>query len=322
MKKILIVMPKFFGYEKLIKDYLVKQQIIASIHYENLEGISFLWRFINIHFKGVFSKIYEKHINKILNKEKENFDLILIIRGANLTRLNMEVLKKKFPATKMIMYQWDSCSNNSNCLNISNYFNKIYTFDMIDAKNYNWIYRPLFYYKNDNIETIEKDIDLLFIGTLHSQRLDFYKTLKENAEKKQLKTLFRLYATPWSLIKHKYLKKNKLLQNNPDITSKRLSLNNLSELYSRTKVLADYTHPNQNGFSMRTIESIGYNCKLITNNKNIINADFYNPVNFQLYNDMNFNIDEKMINSDYQKTTDNSKYTFETWVNELIIQNL
>ena len=55
-----------------------------------------------------------------------------------------------------------------------------------------------------------------------------------------------------------------------------LSQKEMEQIYKDTKIIVDYTAQTQSGFTMRTIESIGYRCKLITNNMNIMDADFYN----------------------------------------------
>ena len=45
-------------------------------------------------------------------------------------------MKNKFSGAKFIMYQWDSCSNSPNALEIAKYFDKIFTFDREDANKY------------------------------------------------------------------------------------------------------------------------------------------------------------------------------------------
>ena len=98
-----------------------------------------------------------------------------------------------------------------------------------------------------------------------------------------------------------------------------LSIRELHSLYASTKVLVDYSADDQSGLTMRTIESIGFGCKLITNNSRIVEADFYNPENIYVYDLENFNIPEGFIEHDYISPDDKilDYYCLEGWVNTL-----
>ena len=56
----------------------------------------------------------------------------------------------------------------------------------------------------------------------------------------------------------------------------------LCEIYSRSSIILDKVYPNQQGLTMRTLESIGAGKKLITTNKSIQHYDFYNTNNIAI----------------------------------------
>ena len=60
---------------------------------------------------------------------------------------------------------------------------------------------------------------------------------------------------------------------------KGLDYNTVNENIEKSNTILDIHHPKQTGLTMRTIEMIGMNKKIITTNKDIINYDFYNPNN-------------------------------------------
>lgn len=79
----------------------------------------------------------------------------------------------------------------------------------------------------------------------------------------------------------------------------------------------------QEGLTLRVMESIFFEKKLITNNKKIINYDFYTPENIYILDDL-INIDYldiiKFINTPFQKMEERiiKKYTFEFWLDNIL----
>jgi len=57
--------------------------------------------------------------------------------------------------------------------------------------------------------------------------------------------------------------------------------------------------------------------KIIADNENIKNYDFYNPNNILILNEDFSNIDKSFFETDYEKLTDEIyyKYTLDNWVN-------
>ncbi|MEK5777604.1 lipopolysaccharide biosynthesis protein, partial [Acinetobacter nosocomialis] len=51
------------------------------------------------------------------------------------------------------------------------------------------------------------------------------------------------------------------------------------ELYAKSNIILDISHPGQSGLTMRTFEAIGAGKKLITTNTNIKEYPFYNANN-------------------------------------------
>lgn len=84
--------------------------------------------------------------------------------------------------------------------------------------------------------------------------------------------------------------------------------------------IVDYTHPNQTGFTMRTCEAIGNRCKLITNNKRIMDADFYNPNNIYVYDLDNLYIPYSFINNEYEELPEEifERYSLENWLKDIL----
>ncbi len=87
-----------------------------------------------------------------------------------------------------------------------------------------------------------------------------------------------------------------------------------------TNFVIDVEHPNQQGLTMRTIEMLGLQKKLITTNKSIVDYDFYHPNNICVVDRQNPVVDAGFLQSDYfyiDKTIRN-KYSLKSWLLNLL----
>lgn len=314
-KKLLLIVPKFFSYENEIKKQLESLGYNVLMIYENINEISIKCKFA-IKVKNQKEKYFDNYYLKKLKNKK--VDIVLAIRSSSLSINVINYIRKNSPKAKLYLYQWDSVNNNPNVLNIANLFDKVSTFDYEDARKYNWNYRPLFYI-NSTKRKNERKIDISYIGSLHSQRLKVYQELKKY---KNLKKYIYIYSKLLHFIKEKYIKRNLDFSkcSVKDIKFKSLSLKKTNKIMSNSNIILDYTHPRQTGFTMRTCEAIGHRCKLVTNNKKILNADFYNPNNIYIYDIDNFNIPNSFLNTKFTEIPLEvyNNYSIKNWVKELI----
>ncbi len=217
------------------------------------------------------------------------------------------------------MYQWDSVRNNTNALDIAPYFDRILTFDMKDAKDLGWIYRPLFFTNALAKEKIE--YDMAMVGTLYYKRAELLKKVKALCKEKGWKIFDYLYSQKIVYVLHKNIMKDKRYADisKDEVKFESLPSDKLKDIYSRTNILIDYAADDQAGLTMRTIESIGYRCKLVTNNKNVKTADFYSEDNIYIYDMDNFDIPDSFVESGYRELPENiyRKYTLAGWTDTI-----
>ncbi len=320
-KKILLFIPRFKDYEKCIIDKIRSFGGEFFFIVENIDTRILVYRFISKLFPNfryrLAEYIYELQIRKMTFEP----DYILVIRGANLSSVYLQRLKIKFPNSKFIMYQWDSTSLNPNAKQIYTKFDKVLTFDLKDAEKYNWEYRPLFFVEKFIRKQINRKYDLCYISTLVPGRINVFNMLKNECEKSGIK-LFAYLVTPLhSYIYHKYILQDKnFIQAIDNIYVRNLPINITHNIYNDTKAIIDYTRPEQNGFTMRTIEAVGHKCKIITNNKNILNADFYDSNNVSIYEGMEINILPKMLKKSYKEISKDvyEYYSLEHWLSDVL----
>lgn len=310
-KRILFICPKYFNYCNVIRCELQKSGHIVDIISYNATGFSHVLLNKFGFAKKANSFFYNKY-RKLVNKNK--YDLLFVIKGDVFSE---ETWKKIFAERKFknsVLYQWDSLSN-YNYKNLIKLFDKTFSFDRNDSNKFERIkYLPLFYY--DDISCQEEiEYDLLFVGIWHSDRIELLNKIGEIAEYEGLKVYFKIYY-PFLSWLYLRLKNGKRMQS-PYITFKKISQKQLSRLYRKTKCIIDIANPRQSGLTMRTIECVGANKKLITTNQNIAAEDFYCE-NIQIVrrNSIN-NIDLKFLNAK-SEYPNREKYRLTRWLKTLL----
>lgn len=321
-KNILLICPKFFGYEDVIKSAMEQQGATVDILFENPDSIYKHYSYIYAHHPRLKEWLNRRYyFNKLPRLIKEK-DYVIVIKGSSLTLEIMTMLKEKAsPSCKFIMYQWDSVKINSIALEIAHFFDKIATFDMADAKEYHWKYRPLFYI-DYLIKNNMRDNDFLYIGSLHTKRAALLQKLKIIAEQGKYKCKLLLRVSRFSYLKQKYIDKSEdmLGVQKEDFAFKAVSLQSVYKLYSRTKVVVDYANLDQNGLTMRTIEALGSQCKLITNNFNVKHTDFYDENNILVYEGIDISIPKSFVESPYKQIDRRTyhNYSINKWLEDLL----
>jgi len=321
-KKVVLIAPKYFGYEDFIQKKLESMGATVYLIYEDMDEISYIYRFVNAYFPQRMPSLMNRYYLKNILPLAPTLDFVIAIRAQFLNLECLEKIKKSTKAEcKFIMYQWDSVKNNPNALNISFNFDKVSTFDPVDAKRYEWNYRPLFYIPelvcNNSILH-----DVMYVCSLHSKRMEILQKLKCICRDNNLKLYSRVYFRRLVYYKRKYISKRPEYQNynDGDINSRKMSIKDTYNLYNSSSIIVDYTHPGQSGFTMRTIESVGCKCKLITNNPNIKEADFYDENNIFVYQGDNLFIPKDFMTCDYKELSNDvyDKYSISRWIEDVI----
>lgn len=272
--------------------------------------------------KQLWSQNIEQYYSSIFSSLKNfNPDYLLVLRGEVLPALFLRDFKNKWPNCKMIFYNSDSFLNNPESLKIFELFDKSFTFDPKDAEIYNLNYLPLFYddfYLTQSSEYTNRQFDLSFIGTLHSDRAMFIKKIIKQFPEHKAFIFFYTHGI-LGLIYHIIAWRHFSLHTLKNLHFKPLTTNETRDVFLNSKFVIDSEHPNQNGLTSRTIESLGARCKLITTNRNIKDEDFYSEINICIVDRLNPRISRDFINSDFMQFNEqiSEKYSLTRWLKTL-----
>lgn len=193
---------------------------------------------------------------------------------------------------------------------------RVYTFDISDSKEFDIEYSPEYY--TEHQENIKYDLkyDVCYVGADKTNvRLKNLLDIKEVLRKNKVQNFFHIFR-----VLKKYNKYE--LQ---ETTNMFLKYEDIQRIILESKCILELQMEGQSGCTLRTLESMFLNRKLITNNKDIVNYDFYNPNNIFVIENADdfkdrFNDILKFMRSPYQKLPDMVKnnYKFCKWLERFI----
>jgi hypothetical protein len=292
---------------------IINEAINASIHKTIIKSVnpsldSKVQRIVRkLHFKLNFSskKIW---VDFVVNKYKiENSDKnTIIVFDAPIWMENISYIREKYNKVKIIFWYWNIVKDEGYLKNIVKNCDTVFTFDEKDSNKHNLSYHSQFYWVREN-RNEEIVYDVLFVGR-NKKRIRLL-------EKIYLK-LINLNLNPYFyIIKDGYNDKSECIT----LEKEALDYSNILNLISKSKCILEINQSNQSGLTLRALEALFLKKKLITNNKNLLNYDFFNSNNIQII-DNNFNIDTDILKVEFEKIDEYiiEKYTFDHWLKTLV----
>jgi len=268
-KKILFIGTGFFDYEDEIKKKLEKYG--AKVSYFNTCYYDYVARiYLKLGFKKkALFHLQKNRIRMLLSITKDN-DIVFVIKGENLTQIDFDLLHQFNSKANFILYLWDSLARIDNKELLLSNFNKIWSFDRIDCLNNRKLnFRPLFY---RYIPKNEHKIYLLsFIGSMHSDRLDIVRSLRDKMKFYNETYYFKIYMRKFYFLISRYLTHKIKKTDMEFIILKNISYSEFQRITAKSIAVLDISHPLQSGLTMRAIETLAAGCHLLTTNSDIIN---------------------------------------------------
>lgn len=323
-KNVLFFSPEFFGYAKAIAAELMR--LGANVDaYDTRPDNSTLTKIALRIAPMLLSNRTTTYHREILERNQKKYDYVFVIRGEGMNLNVIQAYKKAFPEAKFVYYTYDSLSENRLTLEVKQWFNLLASFDPVDCATNPFLeYEPLFYIPkyaavpNTPFET--RTYDVSSVGTF---RLDRYETIKriDRALEQNLKRYYFHYH-PSQAIFNAYKSFSKAYRevNPTELHFQSLSAATIADVLSESKAVIDVQKSHQRGLTMRTIEMLGANRKLISTNSHVKNHDFYNPHNICVVNPLEPIVPTDFFQTPYQAPAVHirEKYSLATWLERLL----
>jgi len=190
---------------------------------------------------------------------------------------------------------------------------QVFTFDGGDALRYGF-HSINQVYRNPNFDMHEtsdlSQVDVFYIG-VDKHRTSILECLKEEFDKEDISYNI-------------YIKKDKHSVVSPKLTScyvdKLIPYEETLAMVSRSKCILEILQKRQAGMTLRTLEAVFLNKKLITNSKDIVNTPIYSPNNIYVIGN-----DEPRSIKEFLETPMTPlpssivrNYTMEHWIEQFI----
>lgn len=279
-----------------------KEKIYIKTLFKNNDLIYKLFRKTSFVLNLPFYKIIFSHWLSIASK----VDTIIIFDN-NYAPIVVQYLHKIYPQKRIVVWYWNSVDNTISPDKFDRSFAELWSFDEGDCKKYNLKFNTQFYCnQNENIDYINSQYDILFVGTVkNKERLKELKEIKKVLENNLISTNFYLVQgqTKYDGVKYKLA----------------LSYKQIIGLIKKCNCILDLSLKGQLGLSLRPLEALYFNKKLITNNSSIKNSKLYNKNN--VYYLENESISGKRIKHFLEIPYDNKNseylkkyYSFPEWI--------
>ena len=243
-----------------------------------------IWLINNFPFSYIW---YGKWFNE-LNKYQT-----VIIYTSKLTRYIPLYINKKYPNLRIINWYWNTVDNKT--LPLETNISKIeyWSFDSNDCIKYNMKRNVQFYCKEESFNVGYIKNDIYFIGRDKGRRdkiTEFENICKKYNIKYDFNIIYGNEIIPYNEVRKSIIKSRAILEINKK---------------------------NQSGLTLRALESLFYEKKLITDNILIANYDFYNSDNIFVLGKDNINNLPTFISSSYNHSVDvyKNEYSLEKWFN-------
>ena len=320
-KRVLLVMPKFFGYENEVR--LALEQLGATVDWlpdrafdsPVLKGLTRLSPYLVIPF------IDDYYQNLLKNFSAPKYDKILVINGQTISYELLSRLRVENPNAELILYMWDSIKNRPNVLKNISLFDKALSFDKQSVKEFGFKHRPLFFSPGFKPSlNLDFSYHLSFIGTAHSDRYDVIDKVKKNLPP-DLNCYWYIYLqAKWVYQVYRLTKPAHHKSKLEEFKFEPLHKNEVQLKFSQSFAILDIEHPNQTGLTMRTIEAFGAHKKLITTNYGIKDYELYNPNNICIIDRKKPNIPSSFFNEPFVAPRPDlyQSYSIRGWINEIL----
>ena len=272
----------------------------TGIIFGNLNGFSKFLRFLcGKLLPPLYSLFYTKDFRNCGASETT-----IVIFDSNLTRRAANYVKHRYPNLRVIYWFWNHIYDPS-ILNELDDEVELWTYDAIDAAKYNLKMNTQFFFPELVCETEQyhTNFDCIFVGSDKGRYKILEKTKKE-LEDRFLKTFFLIAETG-------RFKNDK----------NRLSYYDVLSRVKASKCVIDILPEEQTGLSLRPLEALFFNKKLITNFKYIKKYPFYSPFRIFILGEDNINDIKKFMDSDLDFTYESKYkdyYSFRNWLHRFL----
>lgn len=301
MKKILILKSNRDEFERFFIKHMQTSQCDTKPYYKLItlkkffRIVAIIWmQKLKLPFQSIWYGDWKKEIN--------NYDEIIVFDrywGDGI----LKYIHKKAPNARLICWYWNSLVKQTILKDKYRNFCECWSFDQKDVKTYSLKFNNMFYFYPQNVKN-KLEFHAFFVG----------------ADKGRSALLADIANTLLSYnMKIKFVVIGKKIEDRMilEYQKENFDYNEYLKLIEKSKCMIEVLQKGQYGVTIRAIEALMYEKKLITTNKDIKNYDFYCKDNIFVWEEDKLENLEDFIRRPYKKINNQikKKYAFENWLN-------
>lgn len=183
-----------------------------------------------------------------------------------------------------------------------------WSFDKSDCLKYQMKFGDTYYFPPVDAKPRKNQYGVFFVGINRPGRKEYLDNMGEYLSNHNITYKFNLTAIPTDRksVQQKF--------------SRRMSYDEVIMAIRESQCVLDLNRENQSGLTLRPLETLFYNKKLITNNKSITKYYAYNKDNTYIIKDANFEGLDSFINKKNVDVSDEvlEYYSFSNWLSRII----
>ncbi|NOJ13177.1 lipopolysaccharide biosynthesis protein [Vibrio splendidus] len=325
-KKILFIAPSFFGYEKNIVQEMTSLGAAVDFFDERPFKSSMAKIMNRLDLKFFIRRNINRYFDNIVSESiSRDYDFLFVISPETIDGDFVASIKDANPNITSILYMWDSFQNKINARKLIPHFDRVFSFDPKDHNLDSRInFLPLFYNHDFDANSCDLNQELSysvsFAGTVHSDRVKLVKKVINQLENNGLKTFAFFYCPSrlLFLLKKIFTKEYDFIAYS-EVSFKPMSKSEIKDVFLRSSAVIDIQHPGQTGLTMRSIEMLGLQKKLVTTNESIKEYDFFDERNIFVIDRDTPSIPNDFLDSHHSTSSNDVilKYSLNNWLKSI-----
>jgi hypothetical protein len=293
-KKVLLMAPAYFGYERVMEHSLADMGAEVTF----VENRSFRYDPMNRGtrwYEAWFCK-KQQYFDEIKPVISRTYDFCLFVNLFSFHPSFIENLRRQNPGVRCVLYLWD---------NLKYYtwerflplFDEVFTFDRVEARQYGLQYLPNFYVDAHTETSSDAAVDFYFVGSFQMHRFYWLDRAVRELEERGRTWFFYLYMPDqynrfvynklvyWGthLFPLRFRGYKKLYDlifhrvQHPLVHDEQLPLGDIISKMIRARCVIDLPFPTQTGSTQRVIQALAFQKKVLTTNASASQESFFNP---------------------------------------------
>lgn len=315
MKKLLLIGLDYHNYTRAIADEF-KTLGFAVTTYE-IQPRSLLYKTMRRVLPSLYDRMIAQHHRRIMAAEAgTTYDFVVFIQAHQFDVRRLEAFREQHRSAKFVLYNWDSLKTHDYRPQM-HVFDRVFTFDADDAKSLGIDYLPLFCIRDfQALRDVGQNENAVYVvgNVVNSQRYLAVEAFREYCREHEIPFHAYLACTPYIYIK---LLREGIFPKN--VSFKYIEESKFIDFIRRSSAVFDFASHQQSGYTMRVMENLCMNKKLITNNARISEESFYSPDYIHIYEGFDFSgVAEFMRKADVARGPTFEKYHIQEFVRTLI----